>query len=256
MTHGSAPMARAGGGIVAPMTAETSAPALPEGFPLDPMAARVIGALIEKSMTTPDNYPLSLNAVTTACNQVSNRDPVVEFSETDVATTLRTLTDHGIASLYRKPGDRVIKYVHKLDRALGIGLAECAVLAVLLLRGDQTAGELRQRTERYGTFASLDEVKRTLGELMEILPPLVSQLSLRPGQNEPRFRQLIATATEDTVSTEGADVSHTTTTAPPPADPDHPSAAVRADTDAIGARVSELERKLDALLETLGVTEI
>ena len=100
------------------MTDTPTSPALPEGFPLDAFAARIVGALIEKSMTTPDNYPLSLNAVTTACNQASNRQPVVSYTEDQVERTLRSLVDNGIASLYHKPGDRVVKYVHKLDRAL------------------------------------------------------------------------------------------------------------------------------------------
>ena len=226
--------------------------ALPEGFPLEAESARVVGALIEKSMTTPDNYPLSLNAVTTACNQVSNRNPVVDYSEDMVERTLRALADHGIASLYHKPGDRVVKYVHKLERALGIGPEATSVLAVLLLRGDQTPGELRQRTERYGTFDSPAAVEATLSEMMSFTPALVQRLPRQPGQKEQRYRQLIA-GDLSTARTEFVPAVDTTPTATAP-ESDQPLASNA--HDKLADRVARLERRLDALLDALGVDNI
>lgn len=219
---------------------------LPSGFPLGATEARIIGSLIEKAMTTPDNYPLSLNAVTTACNQVSNRDPVVAFSEDTVERALRLLADHGIASLYHKPGDRVVKYVHKLDRALELDAPSVALLAVLLLRGVQTPGELRQRTQRYEAFGSLAQVEAKLGELIHHSPPLVCRLDRQPGQKEQRYRELISDAAPDDGTAESDIVPAAHATEEPPG-------------DALGelvSRVSLLERRLDALVEQLGADDV
>lgn len=160
---------------------------------LEPAQARVIGSLIEKSMTTPDHYPMSLNGVTVACNQVSNRDPVVDYTQDFVERTLRALADRGLAKLVHRPGDRVVKYRQALDEELALTPPQAALIAVLLLRGPQTPGELRQRTHRYVEFASVPELETTLERLRlpEEGPPLVERLEREPGQKEHRYRELL-----------------------------------------------------------------
>jgi hypothetical protein len=163
--------------------------------------SRVVGSMVEKAMTTPDNYPMSLNAVVVACNQVSNRDPVVQFSEAEVERTLRRLADRGIAKMVHRPGDRVVKYRHALDEHLDASPAELALLAVLLLRGEQTPGDLRQRTARYFDFALLGDVEATLDALGAREPPLARRLDRVPGQKEHRYRHLLGIGGEHTAVT-------------------------------------------------------
>lgn len=163
---------------------------------LDPTAVRVLGALIEKEMATPDYYPLSLNALVNACNQKSNRDPVTTLGETEVVTALETLAQ---LQLVRRLGGegRVMKYGHRIYEALDLGNRETAVLGVLLLRGPQTAGELRSRTQSLYAFDDLDAVEGCLRRLMERQPePLVQRLPLRPGTKEPRYAHLLGEAGE------------------------------------------------------------
>ena len=196
-----------------------------ELFRLDAEEARVLGCLIEKAMTTPDQYPMSLNGVRVACNQVSNRDPVVDYDETTVATTLRRLADKGLAKFVHRAGDRVVKYIHAADDVLECSEREVALVAVLLLRGDQTPGELRQRTGRYVEFSSLPEVEVALNGLARRIPPLVTELERQPGQKESRYRQLL---TGDT---------------PPAASP--PPAAPEAATDELADIRAEVARLRD-----------
>lgn len=152
---------------------------------------RVLGAMIEKAMTTPANYPMSLNGVVVACNQVSNREPVVEFTEAAVEQILRGLTDAGLAKMVHRPGDRVVKYRQALDDALETNTQQTALLAVLLLRSAQTPGELRQRTGRYVDFTSLPELEQVLADLGE--RGLVRRLARQPGQKESRYEELLTT---------------------------------------------------------------
>ncbi len=207
--------------------------------------ARVLGAMIEKEMTTPDNYPMSLNAVTTACNQVSNRDPVTEYPEGAVERTLRALADRGLVKMVHRPGDRVVKYRHALGEALETGGPRLALLAVLLLRGAQTPGELRQRTGRYVEFDSLAGVETTLEELRA--RGLVRMLPRQLGQKEHRYLQLLAPG-----EAEGA--AGPTAAANPPAEPD--DLALPGDLDAVRAEVAELRRRLDALVDRLGIDDL
>jgi uncharacterized protein len=156
---------------------------------LDAVEVRVLGCLIEKQRTTPDVYPLSLNALRVACNQATNRDPVVEYDEETIRAALRRLSERRFARLASGPGSRAVKYRHLLDEALGVDERETAILCVLMLRGPQTPGELKGRTERLHPFASLAEVHETLDALTG--RELVVRLPRRPGQKEERYTQLL-----------------------------------------------------------------
>jgi len=160
---------------------------------LNGVEIRVIGALIEKQTTTPDYYPLTLNALTAACNQKSNRYPVVEFDEKTVARALEDLREKGLARMVSGAEMRVPKYYHLFTDKFGLGPAEVAALCVLMLRGPQTVGEIRGRTGRLHEFADLDEVESTLQGLMDREGgPLVGQLPRQPGRKEARYAHLLA----------------------------------------------------------------
>ncbi|HYP55019.1 MAG TPA: YceH family protein, partial [Solirubrobacterales bacterium] len=155
----------------------------------DAVEIRVLGCLLEKQRTTPDAYPLSLNALRVACNQATNRDPVVEYDEQTVVEALRRLAQRGWTRLASGSGSRARKYRHLLSDALGLDDDELSLLAVLMLRGTQTPGELKQRTERLHGFADLGAVQETLDRLIE--KGHVERLGRRPGQKEERYRQLL-----------------------------------------------------------------
>jgi uncharacterized protein YceH (UPF0502 family) len=150
---------------------------------------RVLGCLIEKRYTTPEQYPLSLNALRLAGNQSTNRDPVTEYSENTIREAAQRLCRYGLARLASGHGSRATKYRHLAEEALGLGRNELAVLAVLLLRGPQTPGELKGRSERMAQLASLAEVERVLAVLIE--RGYVRRLPRRPGQKEDRFEHLL-----------------------------------------------------------------
>ena len=154
----------------------------------DAVEIRVLGCLIEKQRTTPDAYPLSLNSLRLACNQATSRDPVVDYDEPTIRQALEPLSRKGCVRLASGQGSRAVKYRHLLDDALALDGAEIALLAVLMLRGPQTPGELKQRTERLHSFAP-GEVEATLVRLAE--RELVARLPRRPGQKEERFQQLV-----------------------------------------------------------------
>jgi uncharacterized protein YceH (UPF0502 family) len=158
---------------------------------MEPDAAeiRVVGCLIEKQRTTPDVYPLSLNALRLACNQSTNRDPVVEYDEQTVVESLRRLALRGWTRLASGAGSRARKYRHLLDEAFGLDGAELSLLAVLMLRGPQTPGELKQRGQRLHDFADLGTVQETLDRLVE--RGQVARHERRPGQKEDRYEQLL-----------------------------------------------------------------
>lgn len=158
---------------------------------MEPDAAeiRVVGCLIEKQRTTPDVYPLSLNALRTACNQATNRDPVVDYDEATVSEALRRTALRGWTRLASGAGSRARKYRHLLPEALGVGEAELSLLAVLMLRGTQTPGELKQRSERLHGFADLGAVQEALDGLVE--RGYVARHERRPGQKEERYQQLL-----------------------------------------------------------------
>jgi len=154
-----------------------------------PVELRVLGCLIEKQRTTPDAYPLSLNGLRLACNQSTNREPVVEYEEETIRAALQRLGSRGWTRLASGAGSRAVKYRHLLDEALGLDRAELALLALLMLRGPQTLGELRTRSERLHRFASPGEVDETLTALAA--RDLVERQPRRPGQKEDRFAQLL-----------------------------------------------------------------
>ncbi len=152
--------------------------------------ARVLGALIEKEATTPEYYPLSVNALANACNQKNNREPVMQLDETDIRRALNRLQDHQLVAAVRD--SRVAKYEHRLQEVFNFTRGETAVLCVLLLRGPQTPGELRGRTERMHRFEELDDVLSVLDKLAQRDPPLVTALPRQPGSREIRYAQLLS----------------------------------------------------------------
>jgi uncharacterized protein len=155
----------------------------------DAVELRVLGSLIEKQRTTPDVYPLSLNALRAACNQSTNRDPVVAYDEPTIRAALDRLSRKRWARLASGASSRAVKYRHLLDEALGLDEAELSLLTVLMLRGPQTVGELKQRSERLHAFPSLEAVETTLDRLAE--RKLAVRMPRRPGQKEQRYAQLL-----------------------------------------------------------------
>ena len=202
-----------------------------EAVILDALEMRVVGALVEKELTTPDYYPLTLNALTSACNQKSNRNPVMVLEDTDVVRALDSLRRAGLA-MQAAEGGRVPKYAHNVEAKLRLGPRELAIICELLLRGPQTLGELRSRAERMQPFASLSEVEEVLTELMERQPPMAVKLPRQPGRKEHRYMHLLGG--EDTLTTETAE-----------APPEAATLQVRAE----GERIERLEGELTALRE-------
>ncbi len=158
---------------------------------LNGVEARVLGALVEKEITTPEYYPLSLNALLNACNQKSNRDPVMTLDEPAVQQALRTLNDKDLARS-AAAGSRATKYEHRLQEVFNFTRLEAAVLCELLLRGPQTPGELRSRAGRMHPFGDLSEVQNTLQRLIQREPPLVKLLLRQPGTKEARYAHLLS----------------------------------------------------------------
>jgi uncharacterized protein YceH (UPF0502 family) len=161
-------------------------------FVLNAVEARVLGALLEKDITTPDYYPLSLNALVNACNQKNNREPVMNLDESAVRDALNGLHDDGLAGPATGLDSRVTKYEHRLQETFNFTRGETAVLCVLLLRGPQTPGELRGRTERMHHFEDLDAVQFSLQKLMQREPPLAAVLPRQPGTKESRYVHLLS----------------------------------------------------------------
>lgn len=202
---------------------------------------RVLGCLVEKEMTTPDGYPLSTNALVLACNQRSSRDPVVDYGESAVTATLTSLRELGLARTARGEGSRVYKHSHLLREALALGPAALAVLSVLMLRGPQTSGELRTRTERQHAFASLASVEETLAELAARDEPLVERLPRAPGQKEARWAHLLGGEPE--------------AGAPAPAPPSGTSRSLEHDVAVLRREVAELAGRVASLEARLGNPE-
>ncbi|HEY8670322.1 MAG TPA: YceH family protein [Terriglobales bacterium] len=157
---------------------------------LNPVETRTLGSLIEKDITTPDYYPLSLNALVNACNQKNNRDPLMTFDEDTVRDALGSLQEKRLAGPAGGADSRVTKYEHRLQEVFNFDRRETAILCVLLLRGPQTPGELRSRTDRMYRFEALDDVQSTIQRLMDRQPPLVAVLPRQPGTKESRYVHL------------------------------------------------------------------
>jgi uncharacterized protein YceH (UPF0502 family) len=193
----------------------------------DPVELRVLGCLIEKQRTTPDVYPLSLNALRLACNQSTNRDPVVDYDEPAIRAALESLSRRGWVRLASGAGSRAIKYRHLADEALQLSPGELSLLAVLMLRGPQTPGELRARTERLYRFGMFEELQGALDGM--IARELVVRLPRRPGQKEERYAHLLG------------DAGDSDTAAPTPV---LASSGLETRLSELEERVAELERRL------------
>jgi uncharacterized protein YceH (UPF0502 family) len=201
----------------------------------DAVEIRVLGCLIEKQRTTPDAYPLSLNSLRLACNQATNRDPVVACEEREIKAALDRMSTRGWTRFASGASSRALKYRHLLDEALQLSGPELSLLAVLMLRGAQTVGELKQRSERLHGFESIAQVAETLDALSE--RELVAPLARRPGQKEERWLQLLGGATERTAEPE------------PRLEEPQPRGDDRVAD--IEARLERLERAFDDLLSRL-----
>jgi uncharacterized protein YceH (UPF0502 family) len=205
---------------------------------------RVLGCLIEKRWTTPEQYPLSLNGLRLACNQSTNRDPVTTYDEATVRQAAERLSRYGLARLASGHGSRATKYRHLAEEGLGVGREELAVLAVLLLRGPQTPGELKARSERMALLPALGEVERVLGVLSD--RGYVRRIDRRPGQKEDRFEHLLGGVGEPPA--QAATAAHEVT-AGPPRNPDpglRRSPALHSDGN-LESRVAALESEVASL---------
>lgn len=163
---------------------------------LDSEEVRVLGSLIEKEIATPEYYPMTLNALVNACNQRSSREPVVDYDEATVERALESLRAKKLAAVVTGAGLRVPKHRELFSEALNLGRREVAILCVLMLRGHQTAGELRDRAGRLYAFSDIEEVDACLQRLIDRDPPLVARLPRRPGTKEPRYAHLLSGAAE------------------------------------------------------------
>jgi uncharacterized protein YceH (UPF0502 family) len=210
----------------------------------DAVEIRVLGCLIEKQRTTPDVYPLTLNALRLACNQSTNRDPVVDYDENTIRGAIDRLVHRKWATLASWSNRRSMKYRQTLDRAIELGDAEIAVLAVMMLRGPQTPGELKTRTDRLHSFGSMDELGGTLDGL--IGRELVVRLERRPGQREERYRHLLSEEMEETVP----DVSVPSQETSVPSQETVPKDDER--IQRIERQLAELRSEIKALREELG----
>jgi uncharacterized protein YceH (UPF0502 family) len=216
---------------------------------LDPVEVRILGCLIEKQRTTPDQYPLSLNALRLACNQTTNRDPVVDYDETTIREALHRLSQRRYSRLASGHTSRAYKFRHLLDEALGLDEEELAVLAVLLLRGVQTPGELKQRTERMQGFPDLAAVQDALDRLVE--RDLVLRLARRPGQKEERYLHRMSEEAEGAAPV--AEAPEPLVAAPPrPSGVNGRVEKLEAELAELRTEVSELREQLEALRTELG----
>jgi hypothetical protein len=212
------------------------------------MEVRVLGSLVEKDITTPDYYPLTLNALTNACNQSSNRDPVVSFAERDVVRVLDSLREKKLAFMFQGADSRVAKFGHRFTESFELARPETAIMCVLMLRGPQTAGEIRGRTGRMHEFAGLGEASAALDALIARTPePLVARLPRQAGFKEQRYAHLLA-----------GDAAPQAAGAAPGAEPaaEHPgnerlgrleaeAAALRADVAELGRQLADLRKQLE-----------
>ena len=219
---------------------------------LDAVEVRVLGCLIEKQRTTPDAYPLSLNALRLACNQSTNRDPVVAYDEETIRGALHRLGRRRFTRLTSGHSSRAAKYRHLLDDELRLDREEQAVLAVLMLRGPQTPGELKQRTERMQPFSTIEELNEVLTRLID--REMVAQLARRPGQKEERFRHNFSDDLDPSDIPEGVDAAPAALAAVVPAAPRRDERMEKLETEVAALReeLSALRTEFAALREELG----
>lgn len=212
---------------------------------LTSLEARIIGCLLEKEITTPDQYPLSLNALTMACNQKTSREPVMSLSETDVQQGIDSLNKKRLISEQSGFGSRVIKYKHRFCNTefsdLQLSPAQVAIVCLLLLRGAQTSGELRTRSTRLYSFSDIAEVEITLNELQQRQPPLAMQLPKIPGKREIRFRELVTEHNEDVSKLQSIPVPMTTVDIAPS------NESLQSRVDKLEQQVAELIQRVESL---------
>ncbi len=218
---------------------------VPAMIELTPDESRVLGVLIEKDKTTPEQYPLSLHALVAGCNQKSNRDPVLAISEHDAFEALESLRQKGLVVRVDTQGQRVNKYRHAAPETLRLRAAEVAILAELLLRGPQTVGELRGRASRMHPLESLDAVKELLRALMEREEPLVQQVAPSPGSRAERYAQLLCPNLHDLEAPSPAS-SPARIAEPAPADP------LVKRIESLEAEVADLKQTVRKLALALG----
>jgi len=214
---------------------------------LTPAEARVLGVLIEKEVTTPEYYPLSLNALINACNQRSNREPVMDLDEEAVRQALHGLEDDGLAGRTRSNDGRVTKYEHWLGEAFNFSRAESALICILLLRGPQTPGELRGRTERMHRFEEISDVLAGLQKLMERETPLAVVLPRQPGTKESRYAHLLSGPVEASAAQPAAAVPYAPTFTGDPGDQDGRIAQLEATVVQLKSDLETLKKRFDDL---------
>ena len=213
---------------------------------LDSVERRVLGALIEKERATPQ-YPLTLNSLRLACNQTTAREPVVSYDDRTVEEALASLRAAGWTRIVYSPSNRAAKYRHVVDEVLGLDHSETAVLCVLLLRGAQTSGEIKGRSERLHTFADLKEVETTLEGLAARSDPLVVRLERRPGQKDARWSQMLGGAPDEPVDRAvGADGGRSSVSEVAGQVSD-----LRTEVAQVRSELDDLRRRFDALLADL-----
>jgi uncharacterized protein len=215
-----------------------------EPIKLTTAEARVLGALVEKEVTTPDYYPLTLNALVNACNQRSNREPVMNLDEDDVRQALRGLEEMHLAGRARSADGRVTKYEHWLGEAFNFSRAETALICLLLLRSAQTPGELRGRTERMHAFAEISDVLAGLQKLMEREPSLVAILPRQPGARESRYAHLLSGSVESLAAAMPLPSVDTTEDATPP---NERIAQLETAVQELRREIATLRQKIDGL---------
>ncbi len=208
---------------------------------LDPIEARVVGTMIEKRITVPDTYPLTINSLVNGCNQMNNRAPVTSLSESEVASAVERLRDRGFTSLYTGAATRVPKYSESFVERLALQRGEAALLCELMLRGAQMPGELRSRAERMHTFADLNEVETTLAAMAALTPPLVVQLPREAGTRAAKWQHMLF----------GGELPASDAPTLPPSKADRESALAER-VSALETKVAELEETLSALRIQLG----
>lgn len=217
---------------------------MPDPIVLTAAQARVLGALVEKEVTTPEYYPLSLNALINACNQRSNREPVMSLDEDDVRQALHGLEDKHLAGRARSADGRVAKYEHWLGEAFNFNRSETALICMLLLRGPQTPGELRGRTERLHRFDEISDVLAGLQKLMEREPPLVAVLPRLPGTKEARYTHLLSGPVDAILANLPAEDSFK----PAASASTERMDKFEAELAELRSKVTELQQKIDSLL--------
>jgi uncharacterized protein len=216
----------------------------------DAVEIRVVACLVEKQRTTPDGYPLTLNSLRLACNQSTNRDPVVDYDEATIRSALDRLGRRKWTTLASWSTARSVKYKHLLDQALGLADAELALLTVLMLRGPQTAGELRQRSERIHSFDSGDEVERTLEQLAE--RELAVALPRRPGERGQRYAHRLAEAGAEAPPAGEPAAASAPAESPPPDSPPASGDGLAGRVDRLEGEVAALRELVDSLRAELG----